>query len=118
MAPLLRETVYANDALVPASPWLDNEAPKQPELIATSDGRGGAHLSFKARGKAEDVWVWALYYRSGGIWRMQVLAGNVNHFDLKQETATKQISVVAIAAVDRSGNESKRRVVEINKEEK
>ena len=118
VAKMLRETVYAQDALMPASPWLDNEAPKQPELIATSDGRGGASLSFKARGKAEDVWLWALYYRSGGIWRMQVLSGNVNHFDLKQETATKQISIVAIAAVDRNGNESKRRVVEMKGEEK
>src|SRR5205823_5266586 len=105
-------------ALMPASIWLDNEAPKQPELIATQNGRGGASLSFKARGKPEDVWVWALYYRSGGIWHMQVLPGNVNHFELKRETATKEISIVAIAAVDRSGNESKRRVVEMKQEEK
>jgi len=49
---------------------------------------------------------------------MQVLPGNVNHFDVKQETATKQISVVAISAVDRNGNESRRRVVEIKQEEK
>jgi uncharacterized lipoprotein YddW (UPF0748 family) len=118
VAPLLRESVYSADALVPAYPWIDNEPPKQPELIAAPDGRGGASLSFKARGKAEDVWLWALYVRSGGIWRMQVLPGNVNHFDVKQETATKQISVVAIAAVDRNGNESRRRVVEIKQDEK
>ena len=49
---------------------------------------------------------------------MQVVAGNVNHFELKQETATKQISAVAVAAVDRNGNESKRKIVEIKKEEK
>src|SRR5882672_6652863 len=41
VAPLLRESVYSADALVPAYPWLDNEPPKQPELIATPDGRGG-----------------------------------------------------------------------------
>jgi len=118
VAPLLRESVYAADALVPASSWLDNEPPKQPELIATPDGRGGASLSFKARGKGQDLWLWALYIRSGGFWRMQVLPGNVNHFAVKQEAATKQIAVVAIAAVDRSGNESKRRVVEMKQEEK
>jgi len=117
VAPLLRETVYTSDALMPASVWLDNEAPKQPELIANWNGSGGVSLSFKAK-KEEDVWLWAVYYRSGGIWRMQVLPGNVNHFDLKQETATKQISVVGISAVDRCGNESKRRVVEMKGEEK
>ena len=118
VAPLLKQSVYAEEALVPASPWIDNEAPKQPELIATSDAGGGAHLSFKARGKADDVWLWTLYVRSGGIWKMHVLPGHVNHYDVRQETATKSITVVAVAAVDRNGNESKRRIVEIKKEEK
>ena len=115
VAPLLRRTVYAEEALIPASPWLDNEPPRQPELIATPTV-GGASLSWKARGKPNDVWIWALYIRSGGVWHMHVLPGSENHFEAKNETSTKQISIVAISAIDRAGNESKRRVVEIKQD--
>ena len=49
---------------------------------------------------------------------MTILPGNVNHYELKQETESKHLTAVAISAVDRNGNESKRRIVELKREEK
>ncbi|HEV8606748.1 MAG TPA: family 10 glycosylhydrolase [Tepidisphaeraceae bacterium] len=118
VAPLLREGPYKFDALMPASPWLDNDPPPQPQLTATPDGRGGAHLSWKSRGKGEDLWLWAVYIRRGGEWELNVLPGHINHLDVSQDTVTRKISAVALSAVDRNGNESRRRVVEIKQDEK
>jgi uncharacterized lipoprotein YddW (UPF0748 family) len=100
--------LYAVRAIPPASPWLDGSAPAPPalELEVEPDG-----LSVTARwkpGDGEQPFLWALYTRPAGQWRTHVLPGAYREAKLRLSGASETEYAVAIAAVDRCGNESAR----------
>src|SRR5262249_28099640 len=54
-------TVYSRPALVPASPWLDDESPAAPNGQVQADA-GGSRLAWTA-GSAEKPWLWVVQLR-------------------------------------------------------
>ncbi len=102
IATLLQMGPYAQPALVPATPWLDNEPPAAPLLRE----RGAALLIEPGPGKA--VARWAVWRRAGGRWRFQVLPGEA------RSLAREGADTVAVAAVDRVGNASAQHVLPLN----
>lgn len=97
--------LYAVRALPPASTWLDDRPPAQPTLELSVEPDG---LSVTARwkpGDEERPFLWVLYTRPGGQWKTHVLPGAYREAKLQLSGADEVEYAVAIAAVDRCGNE-------------
>jgi len=107
MAKALLETPYKNQALVPASPWLDNTAPIAPLLKLTV--KDSAHISWTHPDKT-DVFRWVVYYEYGEQKEYAILNRSASHFELPFEKIQGKNKVyltsVHVSAVDRCGNES------------
>ena len=104
---------YKNDALVPATPWLDKKAPRMPTLTG-SQRIGDSLISFSWKHPEEkDVFRWVVYYAYGQTKRYKILNRNERSVQLPlaipmSGDARQGLTAVAITAVDRMGNESGR----------
>ena len=96
---LLSQEVYAEPALVPASPWLDNTPPARPRL--TINGKDGS-IAWTGGGGEKAAW-WTLQVKSGGKWQTRVLPAARTSDSVK---LTGKLEAVALTAVDRCGNQS------------
>ena len=95
---------YAEPALVPASPWLDAEAPAAPGLRVE-----GGRAVWDA-GDGEPVARWVVRTRgAGGAWTWDVRPRGE-----RLQTLGPDVRSVAVSAVDRVGNEGPARVVEVD----
>jgi uncharacterized lipoprotein YddW (UPF0748 family) len=103
VADILQNQVYAEPALVPASPWLNADAPGKPLLQAGFEG-GELKLTWKSSGGA--VWQWVLQKKTGGHWTTEILAGAKTGETIKPGPATALPEAVALFAVNRFGNAS------------
>jgi uncharacterized lipoprotein YddW (UPF0748 family) len=114
---------YGQEALVPASPWLDSEAPAPPEVSVAKEGNEIAvtweHPS------PQDVFLWVVYLRTSEDWSYRILPWFSRSIILDPDALDDgwgsvalgvsgdgprgdQPSVeVAVSAVDRTGNESR-----------
>jgi len=169
---VLRKGLYADDALVPTSPWLDSQPPAppiahlqiapaeyvkqyepgpttlpsfppRPQVTTTtspstqeaSRGRGRWRrrssttqsatsqpaeeppvrtgvfaVHFEPQG-IKPVWQWAVYVKHEEKWTMTVLPGSAREMPVYGFRKSGPALVVAVSAVDRSGNESRRVVL-------
>jgi uncharacterized lipoprotein YddW (UPF0748 family) len=110
LAGALEREVFTQRALVPASPWLDNIPPDQPGLSVSGTGNGGARMTWQATG-GKPVWLWVVQMRSGGKWTSEILPGGALSFPIPGA----QPDVLAVTAIDRSGNASAPAVAQIKK---
>ena len=108
VAARLAERVYERPALVPARSWLDADAPATPRLDVT-DRDGHLELRWAVPEDAARV---ALYLRCGRAWNLaEVFGASRPGVRIRREQrAELAISGIAVAAVDRCGNESPRAV--------
>jgi hypothetical protein len=74
----------------------------------------GYDLSW-APGRGENVWQWAIYTRHGPLWKLHVLPAHQRNATLRDSSSYGEIDRIYVAAVDRSGNESKRVKVKLPK---
>ena len=95
---------YKNEALVPASPWLDNKAP-QPPVVKTEQQGDSLKISWKHDNEA-DVFRWVVYYQYGDKWTYTILNHNAQSFMLNRLSGKNKLGNIAVTAVDRTGNES------------
>jgi uncharacterized lipoprotein YddW (UPF0748 family) len=97
---LVRE-VYADRALVPATPWLDDLAPARPTITMRTDSLGGNTTLDMQPASTSDLWLWVVQTRSTSGWTTQVLPGAERHVRF----AARPLDV-RVMAVDRVGNTS------------
>lgn len=117
MAKALINGPYKTQALVPASPWLDATAPDMPVVSLETIGDS---LRVKwTHNNAADVFKWVVYYEHGNVRQHLILNRSDRQATLpinmklgNQNAALKKLSVTA---VDRMGNESKRRELTVTK---
>ncbi len=115
---------YNRQALVPPSPWLDNQAPQKPD-ITTSFQNNKIEVSWSHINK-KDVFRWVVYVKYGDIWNYRIfnqkdhsfeipayklksgynLSGSKNEADIDE--IIDPLTFIAVTAVDRVGNESAR----------
>jgi uncharacterized lipoprotein YddW (UPF0748 family) len=102
----LERQLYSQPALVPACPWLDRTAPAKPNLTVSS--AGGTLAAGWAPGTPESVWLWVLQTRTPKGWTTEVLPA------AKMSCALARTSpeVIALTAINRSGNASRPAVIE------
>lgn len=110
----LRAGPYAQAALAPATPWLDDTPPPPPRLRAAPRD-GELMLVWEKSGNAE-VFRWVVYWQYGGHWEYRLFnrGDRVHRLALTRpedgvkDPATEQtappLQTVAVAAVDRLGN--------------
>jgi len=89
--------LYAEPALPPAFPWLDDDPPLRP----TARLDGTTRVTFRPEGR-QSVWWWVVQARTEGVWRTTILPGHARShiFNGGQGAA----DLVAVTAVDRAGN--------------
>ena len=171
LASQLRDGLYAKEAIVPATTWLDNDPPATPTGVkadrvpgvgkapakkepattqaesgrrrrwwttgpatrrATARQRGGTTRPFYSLttqpaeekwlpqvrvtwqpGKGdENVFQWAVYYKIGDAWNLKLVPGHERETVIRDSRASGPVQRVAVSAVDRSGNESKRKTID------
>lgn len=97
VANALKNGPWREPALVPASPWLDDDAPDEPEITSCLRTPSGIALKWKHRREALRWIVWA---RRGGRWEHEILPAR----DLSFTVPGAEPEDIRVAAVDRCGN--------------
>ncbi len=110
---MLKATVYKDPALVPASPWLDDVAPAKPEVSVENDTTTNTATVTWKSGNSEEAWLWTVYTLTGRSWTPQVMSSTSTTLTLSPDDKGNMPSRVAVAAVDREGNESEKTIVEV-----
>lgn len=106
---LLAKDTWAQPALVPASPWLDAKAPAAPRVQSTLTGEVGVRGMLRVTwqpGDAETPWLWVVQTKGNGPWLNQILPGETREIASMMINNNAPPKVVAVSAVDRSGNQS------------
>lgn len=106
MARALIEGPYQAEALVPPSTWLDKKAPGAPAVIVEQQGEkiniNWTHVNDK------DVFRWVVYYQYGKSWSYRIMNRSDRTLQIEPHNGKNKLNAVAVAAVDRMGNESMR----------
>ena len=113
MADTLVKSVYRKQALVPSSPWLNNKIPGTPQVNVSSQNDS---IKVNWSSTASDIFHWVIYYQYGTRWNYTILNRNVNEFSLKKtsnETTPQPLNKIIVTAVDRTGNESEKKILEV-----
>ena len=103
--------LYAEPALIPASPWLDDAPPAGVEaslarsITPATGPNGSATVRWAIQG-AERPALWVLQIRAGGQWKSVILPAAQTAYDLGGANAVGPGDRIAVSAVDRSGNQS------------
>jgi hypothetical protein len=99
------ERLWAEPALVPASPWLDAKAPVMPGLQATPDEANGVLRLRWQSGDKERPARWVLQTLNVGEWTTQILPAAQTETTLLP-VAGAWPQLFTLSAVDRAGNQS------------
>lgn len=107
LAKALVEGPYKKKSLVPASPWLNDKAPKVPN-VNQNVINDQLELSWE-HSADEDIFRWVVYfkYKDGG-WDYKILESDARAFSLQNMVGEKKVTLetVGVTAVNRTGNES------------
>ncbi len=91
---------YAERALIPASPWLDAEAPSAPKIrVGKVKGKPAVRIDVQG----DDAFLFVVYQKRGDRWSSEIVPGGTREHVLAEDA-----TAVAVSAVDRSRNESER----------
>jgi hypothetical protein len=103
---MMREA-YARPALVPAMPWLDDDAPKAPSATIQQLGDKTSVTLTPASG--EPAWLWVVQSKwPAGWWRTEVVPAAQREWSIAAPTADAGAPVeVWVSVVDRVGNQSR-----------
>jgi len=106
---------YHRNALVPASPWLDEEVPAAPDF-KLKNSKDDIHLSW-IQNELEETFRCVVYYRyENSGWEFKILNLNSKNIEIpKVNTEENKLEKVGITAVDRTGNQSSFKELEIEK---
>jgi uncharacterized lipoprotein YddW (UPF0748 family) len=98
--------LYAEPALVPASPWLDRTPPVPPSATLVTSAATGEQSVRLTPGGREKPWLWVVRTLQGGRWTTEILPNEVRLHRLGA-VGPGEIERVVVNAVDRTGNLSR-----------
>lgn len=105
----LRDEVYTEDALVPATTWLQADPPVAPEIAASQSAPGTMPtLHWSPRNDAEPA-RWVVHLLVDGEWRHHVMVASERNCPLPFGT-----QMAAVSAVNRLGEESERAIIQFD----
>ncbi|MFD1094540.1 glycoside hydrolase family 10 protein [Salegentibacter chungangensis] len=110
----IKEGPYRRKSLVPPSEWLDDEAPAAPLVQTKIDGE---RLKMNwTQPAGEEVFRWVVYFKyEGGSWDHKILPHDARSYSLQYVVGDKKkkMEKIGITAVDRTGNQSEFKVIEL-----
>jgi uncharacterized lipoprotein YddW (UPF0748 family) len=98
----LRTEAYATPALVPATPWLDDDAPDRPSVAVRQWG-ATPRVTITPTGDDAVRW-WVVRTYQGGTWRTEILVGARRTYTVPSPADDGEPEVILVSAVDRVGN--------------
>jgi uncharacterized lipoprotein YddW (UPF0748 family) len=98
---LLREKVYAKDALIPSSPWMKPPKVIGPKIKITHD-ENFVRASWKEQGTGKAFW-FVVYVKDKNGWGYSVLPAAKKSIAI---SADRKVEKIVVTSVDRLGNES------------
>jgi uncharacterized lipoprotein YddW (UPF0748 family) len=102
---------YKQGALVPPSPWLDNQAPAAPQVNAELQA-DQVKISWDHQ-DVKDVFRWVVYYQYGDKWNYTILNRNDRFLMKNVKEGSLKLTKISVSAVDRVGNEGLRRDITV-----
>jgi hypothetical protein len=96
--------LYAQDALVPATPWLDGTAP----AAATLKHEPATQTATIIAGTGKPVLAYAVWRLHGEHWKFSVQRASDTRLSLGADLKFGKLKSVVVSAVDAVGNESPR----------
>ena len=103
LALLLASGVYASDAMVPASPWLDPVLPGTPTLAITVSNATTLRVTVGGDPGKPLSW-WLVRWRNGTTWSARRVNAETRVFDIVDASGVSTIDGVVVNAIDRVGN--------------
>ncbi len=103
LSDLLLSDGFVAPALVPETPWLDARRPAPPE-VRLVETREGAEIAWRPRESRETPRRWVIRTRSGGEWRVAIVPGIQYRFVVSRGVDGRLPELIAVSAVDASGN--------------
>jgi hypothetical protein len=97
----------AAPALVPASPWLDKQAPSAPRAEAQVDTLSGRTTVTIAPTGTTPVRLWVVRARFGDTWTTSVVPASVREHSFAASDASARPDLIVVTAIGRTGMESK-----------
>jgi len=95
---------YTSQALIPASPWLDNSLPASPLLEASTDKK-----SLRVQlGSADNTRLLAIWKRTEQQWLFSVVPAQNMNIDLSDDPQYGPVRQITVSAISRTGVESVR----------
>ncbi len=108
----LKKQAYQTPALVPPSPWMDNQAPAPPTATVGRDiATGGMSVRWTAPREA-DAFLVCVYARVKNAWRFDVVPASAGGYNFPASGAIPD--AVVVSTVDRTGNESQKQQVALS----
>lgn len=108
LAQALLDGPYKQQALVPASPWLDRIVPASPK-VTTIKNAEDLMISWSSV-KSNEVFNWVVFYKYGQRWNYKILNRAQLHTELPlfADLVEKKnpLTAVGVVAVSRTGNQS------------
>lgn len=95
---------YRKNALVPASSWLDHDAPEPPQVKTEQQG-DSLKISW-THANESDVFRWVVYHKYEK-WSYTICNRNDRSLVIAATAGKFKLSNIAVTAVDRTGNESR-----------
>jgi len=102
IADMLASGPYAEEALVPASPWLGAKPPPKPILAWEESDGGQDSLRLRLPDGARPWW-WSVQWRHGDRWQLQVVSGQQDRITLDRSKSQGPLEQVAVTAISRTG---------------
>lgn len=94
----LQSEAYDTPALVPASPWLGDNAPRRPDVSIRRDN-SGLTVTMTPAGPQAVQW-WVVQWRRDDTWEIEIVPGDRHSFALSHSTEEPP-SAVVVSAVNR-----------------
>ena len=98
----LLKNSYRQDAIIPASPWIKSEKPKNPKVKIERDEKY-TRATWTETGNVKAFW-FVVYAKDKDGWSYSVLPATQSSISL---SANREIEQVVVTSVDRLGNESR-----------
>ena len=109
LANMLKTQTYGTPALVPASPWLESDAPNPPFADLTVQPGGAWELRLTVQKSGKPAVRWAVWLRLGEVWEFRVcLQPRLSIPATGKGAVEAPLTGVVVSALDRVGNESAR----------
>ena len=104
LADELLKGLYADPAIIPASPWLVRQRPARPQVTIVRAADGATQVTLTSADKK--AWLWAIQGRYGDTWKLAVISASQQQANLGVDEKLGVVNQIAITAIDRVGNAS------------